>query len=218
MKLPGGIRAPIRPNGVDGNTPADMFDRRLYDLSDVGVRRVLDLGANIRMATLFFAFRFPVAEFASVEPSPENRVVLRKVIRLNRIRATVFEGAVGTDDGEAEPDVGCEPDMFSLTPANATGNKLRIRQFSVSELLAAVGWQDVDLLKIDIEGYEKTLFHNKNSWLRRVRLTVGEAHGHVGYRIKDLQADLLPFGFQVVEKKCDEVYGLTICEARNSSI
>ena len=217
VRLPGGIRAPIRPNGVDRGTLADIFERRLYDVNAAGVRRVLDLGANIGAATLFFASRFPEAEFACVEPFPGNRAVLRETIKLNRIRATVFEGAVGTGAGEADLHLSGNADSFSLTPAEASAQKLRVRQFAVPELLAALGWDEIDLLKIDIEGYEKTLFRGNNAWLSRVRVIVGEAHGHVGYGIDDVRADLAPFGFQVTLKSFDAKNGLTIFEARNGS-
>ena len=217
LHLPGNLWLSIRPNGVDCGTLADVFDRRLYDLSASGVRRVLDLGGNIGAATLFFASRFPEAEFACVEPFPGNLAVLRETIRVNRIRATVFDGVVGTDAGEADLDVGCNPDAFSLTPAEASAERLRVRQFSVPELLDALGWDRIDLLKIDIEGYEKTLFRRNNAWLNRVRFIIGEAHGHVGYEIGDVRADLVPFGFEVIEKSYDEENLLTIFEARNGS-
>lgn len=217
VQLPGGIRAPIRPNGVDRGTLADIFERRLYDVSATGVKRVLDLGANIGAATLFFASRFPEAEFACVEPFPGNRAVLREAIKLNGIRATVFEGAVGTEAGESDLHLGGTPDSFSLTPAAASAQRLRVRQFTVPELLAALGWDEIDLLKIDIEGYEKTLFRGNNAWLSRVRLIVGEAHGHVGYGIDDVRADLEPLGFQVTRRSFDAKNGLTIFEARNCS-
>jgi FkbM family methyltransferase len=214
LRLPGGIRAPLRPNGVDCKTLAEIFDRRLYELSGGGVKRVLDLGANIGAATLFFAWQCPGAEFACVEPFPGNQVMLRETIRLNRIRATVFDGAVGTGSGEAELHVGCDADMFSLTPAAASGSKLRVRQFAVPELMDALGWDEIDLLKIDIEGYEKTLFRGSTQWLSRVRFIIGEAHDHVGYRIDDVRADLAPFGFRVTERSFDSEYSLTIFEAR----
>jgi FkbM family methyltransferase len=214
VHLPGGIRAPIRPNGADRGTLADIFERRLYDVSAAGVKRVLDLGANIGAATLFFASKFPDAEFACVEPFPGNRAVLREAIKLNRIRATVFEGAVGTEAGEADLHLGGTPDSFSLTPSVAAARQLRVRQFTVPEILAALGWDEIDLLKIDIEGYEKTLFRANNAWLSRVRLIVGEAHGHVDYGIGEVRADLEPFGFQVVQKSFDARNGLTIFEAR----
>jgi FkbM family methyltransferase len=217
VQLRCGMRMPIRPNGVDHKTLADIFVRCLYDLRAADVKRVLDLGANIGAATLFFAERFPEVEFGCVEPSPANRFVLRELIRLNRLRATVFEGAVGTDAGEVDLDVGCDPDTFSLTPAKPSSQHLRVRKFTVPELLATLGWSAVDVLKIDIEGYEKTLFRGNNAWLSRVRLIIGEAHGHVGYGISDVQADLAPFGFQVTQKDFDANNLLTIFEARNSS-
>ena len=213
LQLPGGIRVPIRPNGVDYKTLGEIFGSRLYEMNGGGIKRVLDLGANIGVATLFFATRCPDAEFGCVEPFPGNQVLLRETIRLNRIRATVFEGAVGTNPGQADLHVGCDADMFSLTPGKESGQKLRVRQFDVPELLAALGWDEIDLLKIDIEGYEKTLFRDITHWLSRVRTIIGEAHGHVGYRIDDVRADLAPFGFLVTEKSFDPSTNLTIFEA-----
>lgn len=86
---------------------------------------------------------------------------------------------MGTDPGEADLDVGGQADNFSLTPGEASAKKLRVRQFAAPELLATVGWDVVDRLKIDVEGYEKTLFRRNNAWLSRVRLIIGEAHGWV---------------------------------------
>ena len=220
LTLPDGLLVPLRPNGIDRNTMADVFAERLYELSVTGVQRVLDLGANIGMATLFFAARFPDAEFACVEPSPGNCSVLREAIRLNGIRATVFEGAVGVMPGEADLDVGHAPDQFSLTPYQSTGRKIRVRQFAVPEILSTLGWDTVDLMKIDIEGYEKTLFRDGKHWLPRVKLIVGEAHGHVNYGINEVRADLAPLGFEVKLKSYDKksVHGLTVFEARNVAI
>jgi FkbM family methyltransferase len=215
LKLRGKFRLAIRPNGVDYRTVADIFDSRLYDCRADGVRRILDLGANIGVATLFFAARFPQAEMACVEPSPDNQALLRQNIQLNGIRGTVFDGAVGTASGHADLYVGANPDNFSLTPASASGETLRVQQFAVPEVMSAMGWDEIDLLKIDIEGYEKTLFHSNQAWLGRVRLIIGEAHGHVGYGLAEVRADLEPFGFEVTQKSAVSEFGLTIFEARS---
>jgi hypothetical protein len=61
------------------------------------------------------------------------------------------------------------------------------------------------------------LFQGNNVWLNRVRLIVGEAHGHVDYGIDDVRADLAPFGFDVIQKSFDVKNRLTIFEARNAS-
>jgi FkbM family methyltransferase len=218
LKLTNGMRVLIRPNGVDHRTMKDIFVHRTYDLAlnARDVNRVLDLGANIGMATLFFASQFPSAEFACVEPSPENRAVLQKALAINRIRATVFNGVVGTESGTADLYVDCDSDEFSVTPAKKSSlNKLQVRQYTLPEILATLGWDKVDLLKIDIEGQEKTLFRTDSEWLSHVRLIIGEAHGHVGYGIEEVHADLDPLGFEVTQKTFDKNNGLTIFEARN---
>lgn len=215
--LPGGFKACIRPNGRDQAVLAEIFGCEPYQ-SDVNPKRILDLGANIGMATLFFAMQFPDAEIASVEPFPGNEAMLRENVRLNKIRCTVFAGAVGVSSGEAELFVGEVADAFSLTPASDAGwhTKIRVRQFSVDEIMDQLHWTQIDLLKIDIEGCESTLFKSNNAWLGRVNRIVGEAHGHVGYGIKEVSADLEPFGFKVIEKLYEPVHALTIFEAIKS--
>lgn len=214
VKLPGGMLAVIRPNGVDCHTLKDIFWGRIYESGTDGVKRVLDLGANIGLASLFFASKCPDAEFACVEPFPGNRVVLKEAIRLNHIQAVVFEGAVGTTAGTGELHIGCEPDMFSMTPAVKSAETLRVRTFSVPEILSAMRWDGIDLLKIDIEGYEKTLLSQDNDWLKLVKTIIGEAHGHADYGISDVKAHLEPFGFHVTQKSFDPGSGLTVFEAR----
>ena len=219
VQLPGGPKACIRPNGTDHVVLAEIFGAKPYE-SAAAPKRILDLGANIGMTTLFFGARFPDAEIGSVEPFPGNQTLLRENIRLNQIRSTVFAGAVGITSGEAELFVGDVADAFSLTPASNVGpqKKVRVPQFSVEQIMAQLHWTHIDLLKIDIEGYEKTLFKSNNAWLRSVKQIVGEAHGHVGYGIKELRADLEPFGFKVSEKHYDPVNELTIFEAVNQSL
>jgi FkbM family methyltransferase len=217
LQLPGGYKACIRPNGRDQAALAEIFGIKPYQpaQSAANPKRILDLGANIGMATLFLTTQFPDAEIASVEPFPGNLAILRENVRLNQIRSTIFAGAVGVSSGEAELSVGNVADAVSLVPASDAGRqtKLRVKQFSVDEIMDQLHWTQIDLLKIDIEGYEKTLFKSNNAWLGRVNQIVGEAHGHVGYGIKEVRADLEPFGFKLIEKYYDAVHELTIFEA-----
>ena len=98
-------------------------------------------------------------------------------------------------------------------PARAGGRRIVVDQVTVPDVLDRLGWPVVDLLKIDIEGYERVLFSRRNAWLNRVTRIIGEAHGHVGYGIEQVRADLAPFGFTVECKSYDARYGLTVFEA-----
>jgi hypothetical protein len=68
---------------------------------------------------------------------------------------------------------------------------------SVPSLMALMGWEDIDLLKIDIEGGEKEVLAGNPAWLRKVRCIVGEGHLGVGYGVDACRRDLEPMGFRV---------------------
>jgi len=72
---------------------------------------------------------------------------------------------------------------------------VEVATLSMPSLLTKLGWQEVDLLKLDIEGGEAALFTGSPDWLRRVGGIVGELHA--AYSPGQLTADLKPAGFRV---------------------
>jgi hypothetical protein len=54
-----------------------------------------------------------------------------------------------------------------------------VRAFSIPEIMDAMGWQEIDVLKLDIEGAEKLLFtKNTTGWINRVRCVIFEVADH----------------------------------------
>ncbi len=49
-------------------------------------RRVIDLGANIGLVSLYFALRFPDAQIVAVEMMPENAAAIKRLASLNRLK------------------------------------------------------------------------------------------------------------------------------------
>ncbi|HVO61183.1 MAG TPA: FkbM family methyltransferase [Terriglobales bacterium] len=207
---------PLRLNGVDGALAHDIFVNRPYDISSEAgdIRTILDLGGNVGFGTLLFHAYFPSASIATVEPLPSNMQLLQQTVALNHIPATLFEAAVGVEDGRVEVRVADDPTASSITPGVETKRSITAQQISVPSIMKKMGWRHIDLLKIDIEGYEKTLFSSGNDWLRHVGLIVGEAHAHVQYYFEDVVRDLAPFGFRVTLKRADPEFGLVVFIAR----
>jgi hypothetical protein len=58
-------------------------------------------------------------------------------------------------------------------------------------------WEHIDLLKIDIEGAEKHVLGENNSWLQDVRMITGETHINNGYQYSQMERDLNMFGFEL---------------------
>jgi FkbM family methyltransferase len=210
IDIPGWGKVPIRPNGQDHILLTQIFVHEEYRLRADKVRRIVDLGANIGMATVYLNRLFPEAEIACVEPSPQNTPLLKQAIALNRIRASVFEAAIGPTEGSVDLFLSSEPYCTSVVNAINSVGVVRVPQVSMRHVMRQMGWDDIDLLKIDIEGAERSVLTENNSWLDKVRMVIGESHVDVGYSYAQLQRDLGEHGF-VLETVIEETdtYGAT---------
>jgi len=88
----------------------------------------------------------------------------------------------------------CEATGFAVT---RPGVRIEVDQYSVPSLMKLMRWEEIDLLKIDIEGSEVGVLGGRPEWLRKVRAIVGEGHEGVGYSIEACRKDLEPMGFEV---------------------
>jgi FkbM family methyltransferase len=190
----------IRNNGFDWTVVDEIFTHRIYRTDLADVKRILDLGGNIGLASLSFAWKYPGAQICVVEPMPENLAVLRQNIDLNRAPVRVVAGAVGVKDGKAHIAVSHDPRQHSVNAgASAPGAAVDVDMLTVPSLMKLMGWDGIDVLKIDIEGAEREILGGQPAWLKNVRCIVGEGHYGVGYMIDACRRDLVPLGFEVEE-------------------
>lgn len=191
----------LRPRAGDLYILGRTFVQRYHDLPGTllepdEVRTVLDLGANIGMASLAFHARFPRARILAVEPLAANFELLRRntaaIPAITPVRAAV----VGEPRGRVR----------MTTAARAWGNRLagcegraeeaeEVPARTIVELLDEHGIEQVDLLKIDIEGAEAEVFAEP-SFLSRVGIVLVELHPP--YDITALERDVAPAGFAVL--------------------
>jgi len=144
---------------------------------DHPVRRVLDLGANVGFASMLLAERYPDAEIVALEPAPDTfATMVRNVASFGAVRP--MQVAVGTD-GPVFLDLN-----VPSVERHASRSGVEVRGISLTTLLDDLGWQEVDLMKIDAEGAEFQVFSDPA--MSRVRAIVGEIHteeapaGYVG--------------------------------------
>lgn len=194
-------RLTIRTNGFDWMVVEEVFLRKVYEVKLKNVDRILDLGGNIGLATLYFARLHPHAQICTVEPIAENVTILKKNVRLNRSSVRVVTAAVGAQDGKAKFALSADPRQHSVIPPETKAQDgqriVEIDVLSVPSLMRLMGWGEFDLLKIDIEGSEKEVLANRPSWLKNVRAIIGEGHLGVNYRFEEARRDLEPMGFEV---------------------
>jgi FkbM family methyltransferase len=141
-------------------------------------QRILDVGANIGMTSVWFKGLNPEATLACVEPDPRNLPLLRLNLAENRIDARVFECAVATHTGRAQLGIEMNGGWSSLENAklHAHTQFVEVETRRIPEILDDLGWTHVDLLKLDIEGLENDILADGGDWLSRVVLIVFELH------------------------------------------
>jgi FkbM family methyltransferase len=156
-----------------------------------GVRTVVDCGANVGLASLYFAGRYPEARVFAIEPHPDNFDILRRNVA-SQPRIVPVRACVCAEEGRS---------VFIGTDRPAWGNRInydgsgaRTRGLSLNSLCREHGLTTIDLLKIDIEGAERELF-SRPGFLDRTRFVIIELHDD--YDLECFRRDAEPFGLTV---------------------
>ncbi len=180
------IRVPQWPHPVHVRGGKSSDTEVLYEIlvtDEYGVasgldspNSVIDGGANIGLAAVYFLNRYPSARTISVEPFQGSVELCRKNLNPYAQRATVLHGAIWPDEGS-----------LCLDPHGDWANN-RVRHSGPGEdgsvkaltmkSLISLGGGSIDLLKLDVEGSEKAIFGSgAEEWLPQVRNILIELHG-----------------------------------------
>ncbi len=143
---------------------------------------IVDLGANIGLATVFFGLKYPEAKILAVEPEAANFAAMIGNTAALGDRVQMLRAAVWTRDGKTmlrmKDDGG---DSLGEWGAQVTDTQDQrgspVTCYKLTTLLDKAGFGDVDILKIDIEGAELELFSERaDDWLPRINLIIVETH------------------------------------------
>lgn len=197
----GKVKLQVRFNGgSDVFILSEVFEHHCYQTSLQNITNIIDLGANAGFTAVYFSKIYPNATIVCVEPLPENLEILQKNILLNKVKSVIIKGAVTIHDQEVLIEVG---DMdyggkihdipFGKNMANAT---FTVDGYSMDTIMKKAGFKNVDLLKIDIEGYEGVLFSDNTAWLDKVNTIIMEIHE--GVSIEYIKNTAIRHGFKNV--------------------
>lgn len=178
INLPG-IRTPVflRANTSDRRTFDKIFIEDEYALKlNFTPQFIIDGGANVGHASIYFANRFPNAKIYAVEPEPGNVQLLRKNTSAYP-NVTVLAGGLWNRNTHLQienPDA--QPWAFRLI--ETTEEKNSFSAITIPSLLEQSGAEYIDIVKLDIEGGERILFADPacQLWLERTRVLIVELH------------------------------------------
>lgn len=147
-------------------------------------RFVLDLGANVGYASVFFANQYGAARILAVEPDPLNFEVCCRNLNSYGERVKVLKGAVWPYCSRLALSYGFGSGWATQVKVSTNESDAEVEAWDIPTLLDVAGVEIADLIKIDIEGSEIELFAaNSQAWLRRTRNLCIELHGGTSYEI-----------------------------------
>jgi FkbM family methyltransferase len=177
-------RSPFRLRVPSSDVPTykQVFVNREYDFSvPRPPRTIVDAGANIGLASIYFANKFPDARIIAVEPEASNFALLvanvapypnivpvQAALWNTNEKVDVFDPGNGhwaftTADRDC-----CEPHRGAVTHS--------VKALTVDCILEDFGLERIDILKVDIEGAEREVFAESASWIGKVDVLIVELH------------------------------------------
>lgn len=169
----------IRSGTTDLRCLEKVFISEEYRLPfELAPRVIVDAGANVGMATLYFANKFPEARIIAIEPEPSNFDILRRNCS-NLAGVTLIQAALWPDHRDLEiPDYDVNKWEFRVGDRREhPSDGETVAGITVADLLAQIDPEPIDLLKLDIEGSELELFTTGvDQWLHRIGIIAIELH------------------------------------------
>jgi len=150
----------------------EIYIDEIYRLPEhAAPHSLVDLGANIGLATVWFCRRYNITTFVALEPLPENFEVLGLNCAANGLNGDVRQCAVGPARTRTHFDIGLESNLGRVGSGD-----LEVDVIGVEELVASLGFAP-SLLKMDIEGMENSLVHDVAApWINAFELVSMEMH------------------------------------------
>ncbi len=163
----------LRPGTSDQSVFDEVFVGNEYAVEAGDPRYILDAGAHIGLASVYFASRYPKATVVALEPEPSNFALLvQNCGRFPSVRPV-------------QAALWCRPATLRVeNPEGATwsfrvtespdGSGIEAK--GIEDLMTAHGFPRIDVLKMDIEGAEREVLRGSDAWLDKVGLLIIELH------------------------------------------
>lgn len=179
---PRGYRAPLalRLGTSDAMTYGEIITRGAYATPFHQPPRVIvDAGANIGLAAVYFANQFPAARILALEPESSNYALLCRNTaaypQVVPIQAALWSSTATLDLVDA---LGQHSGFRTQTPGVADDRPVigQVAALDMLRLLADYQVAQIDLLKVDIECSEIEVFAGAAAWIDRVGVILIELH------------------------------------------
>lgn len=160
----------------------EVFVRQHYFFrADTAAPVILDCGANLGMASIYFKWLYPNSRVQAFEPDPGTFRLLADNIASNHLDVEVHNCALWDQDGEVRFFVDPKNPgslLMSTDPARLKGESIVVPARRLSSFISGI----VDFLKLDVEGAEGRVLEDlvQTGKIESVKQMVIEYHHRIG--------------------------------------
>jgi len=155
---------------------------KLFQTKNLSLETMIDAGANIGLAALYFKAFYPNVKIVALEPSDETYKRLEKNLSINNVEnVKALKQGVWKENTFLHLDKGFrdKSDWAFRLLENKNPEMNTIKVENIDTILRANNWERLDLLKMDIEGGEVGIFESQEvvkNWISKVKVIVVEIH------------------------------------------
>ncbi len=170
----------LRNNTSDITVFYQIFFEKSYAVNyRIDPKIIIDCGANIGLSSIFYKIKFPNAVIYAIEPEITHFNLMVKNTKGFKDIICINSGIWNKQTHLLLEDNLSEKWGFKVSEVSYS-NEYTIPGISIPYLMNKYSFNEIDILKIDIEGSEKELFDsNFESWLPKTKVLLIELHdGH----------------------------------------
>ncbi len=175
----------LRVPSTDVPTYKHIFVRKEYRFEgEVTPLTIVDAGANTGLASIYFANRYPGARIIAIEPEQGNFELLVKNVELYPnvipVRAALWKSNEPIE--LVDPGLG---DWGYMTRNRGDESEPSqqvchtVEAMTVDRMMDRFELENIDLLKLNIEGAEREVFEESDVWIDCVNSIVVKLHDHM---------------------------------------
>lgn len=155
-----------------------VFAELQYDINynlNFSPVNIIDCGANVGYASLYFAANFKEANIIAIEPQTDNFTQLKKNVK-NYTNITPVNAAIWHHNSSLSIKNENETSA-SFEVGENVNSESNLAGITIKKLMDSYNMPIIDIIKIDIEGAEYNLFENNpHEWLLKTKCIIIELH------------------------------------------
>jgi FkbM family methyltransferase len=160
----------------------EIFARQYYHfVAQTASPVILDCGANVGMASIYFKWLYPNSKIRAFEPDPTTFRLLQQNLKANRLDVETFNCALWDEDGELDFHVDASHPgslLMSADPSRSKAEAIKVPSRKLSEFIDG----PVDFMKLDVEGAEHHVLKDliRTGKVKQIRQMAIEYHHRIG--------------------------------------